>query len=110
METVELGLFAGSKNIVLYFYQKDGGPANLQAMAGWEKRLYTIFEKGTQSSDQSVRAALYAEGQLLVAKYLPVIMIVKPANITVTRNTLGNFIFSLGVIPGYNPVPLYYFK
>ena len=37
-------------------------------------------------------------------------MIVKPANITVVRDTLQNFVYTLGVIPGYNPVPLYYFK
>ncbi len=89
---------------------KDGDPPNFKAMSSWEKRLYDIFEKGTQSSDQATRAALYSEGQVLIAKYLPVIMIAKPANITVVRNTLGNFVFTLGVIPGYNPVPLYYFK
>ncbi len=34
-------------------------------------------------------------------------MIAKPANIAAVSNRVGNFIFNLGVIPGYNPVPLY---
>ncbi len=87
-----------------------GGPANFAAMTSWEKRLYEIFDKGTKSSNQNERLALYREGQVILAQYMPVIMIAKPANITVVRDTLSNFVFSLGVIPGYNPLPLFYFK
>lgn len=100
----------------LYYWHQStrptvaGGPANRDAMTSWEKRLFDIFDQGTKSSNQNQRLALYREGQQLLAKYMPVIMIVKPANITVVRDTLQNFVYTLGVIPGYNPVPLYYFK
>jgi peptide/nickel transport system substrate-binding protein len=100
----------------LYYWHRStqpktpGGPATFAAMSGWEKRLYEIFDRGTKSADQQTRKALYDEGQVLVAKYAPVIMIAKPANITVVRNTLGNFVYTLGVIPGYNPVPFYFFR
>jgi peptide/nickel transport system substrate-binding protein len=100
----------------LYYWHQStlpktpGAPANTAAMTGWEKRLYEIFDLGTKSSNQNQRLALYREGQVLLAKYMPVIMIAKPANITVVRDTLQNFVYTLGVIPGYNPVPLYYFK
>jgi peptide/nickel transport system substrate-binding protein len=100
----------------LYYWKQStqpktpGGDANLAAMTGWEKRLYEIFELGTKSSNQNARLALYREGQVLLAKYMPVIMIAKPANISVVRDTLQNFVYTLGVIPGYNPVPLYYFR
>jgi peptide/nickel transport system substrate-binding protein len=100
----------------LYYWHQStqpktpGGPANTAAMTGWEKRLFEIFDLGTKSSNQNQRLALYREGQQLLAKYMPVIMIAKPANITVVRDTMQNFVYTLGVIPGYNPVPLYYFK
>ncbi len=87
-----------------------GGPANFARMTSWEKRLYEIFDKGTKSSNQNVRLALYQEGQQILAQYMPVIMIAKPANISVVRDTLSNYVYSLGVIPGYNPLPLFYFK
>ncbi len=87
-----------------------GGPANFARMTSWEKRLYEIFDKGTKSSNQNERLALYQEGQQILGQYMPVIMIAKPANITVVRDTLSNFVYSLGVIPGYNPLPFFYFK
>jgi peptide/nickel transport system substrate-binding protein len=79
-------------------------------MTNWEKRLYEIFDKGTKSSNQNERLALYQEGQQILGQYMPVIMIAKPANITVVRDTLSNFVYSLGVIPGYNPLPFFFFK
>jgi peptide/nickel transport system substrate-binding protein len=97
----------------LYYWHQStrpvtpGGPANFVAMTSWERRLYEVFDLGTRSSNQNQRLALYREGQMLLAKYLPVIMIAKPANITIVRDTLQNFVYTLGVIPGYNPVPLY---
>jgi peptide/nickel transport system substrate-binding protein len=90
--------------------KEPGGPAVTAAMTSWEKRLFEIFDKGTKTSNQNERLALYREGQIICAQNLPVIMIAKPANITVVRDTLQNFVYTLGVIPGYNPVPLYYFK
>jgi peptide/nickel transport system substrate-binding protein len=87
-----------------------GGLANFAKMTAWEKRLWDIFDKGTKSSNQNDRLALYKQGQLILAQNMPVIMIAKPANITVVRDTLSNFVYSLGVIPSYNPLPFYYFK
>lgn len=89
---------------------KSGGPANVKAMTSWEKRIFAIFDKATKSADQGIRVALYDEWQVLFAKNLPVIMILKPANIAAIHNRIGNYVYSLGVIPGYNPVPLYFVK
>ena len=86
------------------------GAPNFARMTTWEKRLWEIFDKGTKSANQNERLALYQEGQQILAQYMPVLMIAKPANITVVRDTLSNFVYSLGVIPGYNPVPFFYFK
>lgn len=57
--------------------------------------------------DQAARVALYKEWQRLNAEYAPVIMIAKPTNVAAVWDHVGNFVYSLGVIPGYNPVPLY---
>jgi peptide/nickel transport system substrate-binding protein len=37
-------------------------------------------------------------------------MIAKPMGIGAVANGLENYIYNLGVIPGYNPVPLMYWK
>ena len=87
-----------------------GGKENFKAMTSWEKRVWTIFDKGSQTTDQGIRKALYEEWQVLFAKNLPVIMIAKGANAAVVSNKIGNFVWNLGVIPGYNPVPLIYNK
>ncbi len=87
-----------------------GGAPNFAKMTTWEKRLWEIFDRGTKSANQNERLALYQEGQNILAQYMPVLMIAKPANITVVRDTLSNFVYNLGVIPGYNPVPFFYFK
>ncbi len=87
---------------------EPGEPANFDVMADWELRLYEIFDQGSVLSDQAERVALYQEWQEINAENVPVIMIAKPANVAAARNTVENFIYSLGVIPGYNPVPLYF--
>lgn len=100
----------------LYYWHRatqptePGGPANFDAMAPWEKRIYDIFDQGSVLTDQAKRVALYGEWQDLNAQNDPVIMIAKPSNIAAVYNDIGNFVYSLGVIPGYNPVPLYYLK
>jgi peptide/nickel transport system substrate-binding protein len=100
----------------LYYWHRatqpaeEGGPANQDAMADWEKRIYEIFDQGTVMTDQAERVKLYQEWQELNAKNVPVIMIAKPANVAVVYNKVNNFIYSLGVIPGYNPLPLYFLK
>lgn len=97
----------------LYYWHRStqpvqpGGPANFAAMSDWEKRIYDIFDQGTTLVDQAARVALYKEWQRINAEKVPVIMIAKPANIAAVHTSLGNFVYNLGVIPGYNPVPLY---
>jgi peptide/nickel transport system substrate-binding protein len=39
-----------------------------------------------------------------------VIMIAKPSNVAAVYDHVGNFVYNLGVIPGYNPVPHYFRK
>lgn len=97
----------------LYYWHRalqpeEGGEPNFDAMKEWERRLYDIFDEASRILDQDRRFELYAEHQRINAEYVPVIMIAKPANIAAVSNRVGNFIYNLGVIPGYNPVPLYY--
>jgi peptide/nickel transport system substrate-binding protein len=100
----------------LYYWHRatqpaeEGGAANQDAMADWEKRIYEIFDQGTVMTDQAERVKLYQEWQEINAQNVPVIMIAKPANVAVAYNKVNNFVYSLGVIPGYNPVPLYFLK
>jgi peptide/nickel transport system substrate-binding protein len=97
----------------LYYWHRalqppEGGEPNFDAMKEWERRLYDIFDEASRILDQDRRFELYAEHQRINAEFVPVIMIAKPANIAAVSNRVGNFVYNLGVIPGYNPVPLYY--
>ncbi|HZJ09400.1 MAG TPA: ABC transporter substrate-binding protein [Trueperaceae bacterium] len=97
----------------LYYWHRStqpaepGGQPNFDAMADWEQRVYEIFDQGTTMVDAEARVEGYKEWQRLNAEYAPVIMIAKPSNIAAVYDHVGNFVYSLGVIPGYNPVPLY---
>jgi len=98
----------------LYYWHRstqpagEGQPVNFAAMAPWEQQIYDIFDRGTTEVDPEVRAANYRVWQVLNAVNVPVIMIAKPSNIAAVYDHVGNFVYNLGVIPGYNPVPLYY--
>ncbi len=98
----------------LYYWHRATQPAegetqpNFDAMSDWERRVYDIFDQGSQLTDQGERVALYKEWQRINAEQLPVIMIAKPVSAAAVQNRVQNFVYSLGVIPGYNPVPLYY--
>jgi peptide/nickel transport system substrate-binding protein len=83
---------------------------NFEAMKDWEQRLWEIFDEGARITDQERRQELYAEHQRINAEFVPVIMIAKPANIAAVRDRVQNFVYNLGVIPGYNPVPLYFIE
>lgn len=97
----------------LYYWHRStqpaepGGTPNFDVMADWEQRIFEIFDQGTTMVDQAARAELYKEWQRLNAEYAPVIMVAKPSNIAAVWDRVGNFVYSLGVIPGYNPVPFY---
>ena len=98
----------------LYYWHRStqpaeqGGAPNFDAMADWERRIYDIFDQGSTLADPEARAALYREWQRLNAENVPVIMIAKPGNVAAVYDHVGNFAYSLGVIPGYNPVPFYF--
>lgn len=100
----------------LYYWHRatqpaePGGQPNFDVMADWETRIYEIFEQAAAMTDQDARADLYGEWQRLNAENVPVIMIAKPFNIAAVYNDVQNFVYSLGVIPGYNPVPLYFLQ
>ena len=89
---------------------KDGEPAILSAMAPWEKQIYDIFNAAAVETDKGKRKALYTRWQIISAQNLPVIMIAKPNNVAAVSNKIGNYVYNLGVIPGYNPVPLIFNK
>jgi len=98
----------------LYYWHRATQPAspgeapNFAAMADWELRIWEIFDQGSVEMNAEVRAANYREWQRLNAEFAPVIMIAKPGNVAAVYDTVGNFVYSLGVIPGYNPVPFYF--
>jgi peptide/nickel transport system substrate-binding protein len=100
----------------LYYWHRATQPAepgaqpNFDVMSDWELRIHEIFEQGATMTDQAARAELYGEWQRLNAENVPVIMIAKPFNIAAVRDVVQNFVYSLGVIPGYNPVPLYFIQ
>ena len=100
----------------LYYWHRATQPAdtgeqpNFDEMADWERRVYEIFDQGSTMVDQEARAELYAEWQEINAENLPVIMIAKGANVAAVYDQVQNFVYSLGVIPGYNPVPLYFIE
>ena len=100
----------------LYYWHKslqpaqDGGTPNIAKMYPWEKEIYNIFETAAVSTDKAQRKALYTRWQLIFAQNLPVTPIAKPENIGAISNKYGNYIYNLGVIPGYNPLPLLYQK
>ncbi|BBN96763.1 dipeptide ABC transporter, periplasmic component [Deinococcus grandis] len=89
---------------------RDGDPANTARMAPWEKEIYDIFNKAAVEPNAATRKALYTRWQLIFAQNLPVTPIAKPENIGAVSNKYGNYVYNLGVIPGYNPVPLIYQK
>ena len=90
--------------------QGDSKTVNFKAMAPWEKEINAIFDEASTATEPGKRKALYTRWQLLFAQHAPVIMIAKPDNIGAISNQYGNYIYNLGVIPGYNPVPLLYKK
>ncbi|GGR58258.1 hypothetical protein GCM10008959_20030 [Deinococcus seoulensis] len=89
---------------------RDGDKPNLAKMAAWEKDIYAIFDKAATTTNVGERKALYTRWQLLFAQNLPVTPIAKPENIGAVSNKYGNYVYNLGVIPGYNPVTLIYQK
>jgi peptide/nickel transport system substrate-binding protein len=90
---------------------RPGGEPNFAAMRPWERQIYDIWETaGTTAAQPPQRKALYDRWQVLFAESLPVIMIAKPMAVGAIHNRYGNYIYSLGVIPGFNPVPLIYQK
>jgi peptide/nickel transport system substrate-binding protein len=100
----------------LYYWHRslqpatDGAVPNVAKMFPWEKEIYNIFEAAAVTPQASQRKALYTRWQLLFAYNLPVIPLLKPENIGAISNKYGNYVYNLGVIPGYNPVPLIYQK
>ena len=97
----------------LYYWHRATQPAegetqpNFDVMSDWETRVYEIFDEASQLTDQAQRVELYGEWQRINAENLPVIMIAKGTNAAAVYDRVQNFVYSLGVIPGYNPVPLY---
>ncbi len=89
---------------------KPGGEPNFAAMQPWERQMHEIWETGGTTVSRPQRKALYDRWQVLFAQNLPVIMIAKPTAVGAIQDRYGNYIYSLGVIPGLNPVPLIYQK
>jgi peptide/nickel transport system substrate-binding protein len=85
----------------------DGEP-NFAAMQPWERQTFDIWEAAGTTVSRPQRKALYDQWQSLFTQNLPVIMIAKPTAVGAIYTRYGNYVYSLGVIPGFNPVPLIY--
>ncbi len=70
---------------------KSGDPISTKNMFPYEKRIYQIFDEAERLGDQNRRKALYDEWQVLFAKHMPVILIVKPDVLAVVNNRIGNY-------------------
>jgi peptide/nickel transport system substrate-binding protein len=75
-------------------------------MQPWERQVYDLWETAGTTVSRPQRKALYDRWQVLFAQNLPVVMIAKPTAVGAIWNRYSNYVYSLGVIPGYNPVPL----
>lgn len=100
----------------LYYWHRATLPVegsstpNFDVMEDWELRVYEIFDTGSIETDAEARAEAYREWQRIYATNVPVIFMAKPANVAAVYDHVGNFVYSLGVIPGYNPVPYYFVR
>lgn len=65
-------------------------PRQKHPASKWEARIDKIFNEGVQELDNQKRKILYDEWQEIVAKHLPFIYTVLPANIFAVRNKFGN--------------------
>jgi peptide/nickel transport system substrate-binding protein len=96
----------------LYYWHRatqppvPGGRPRLAAMQPWEREIYDIWDAAGAATARATRKALYDRWQVLFAQNLPVIMIAKPMAVGAISTRYRNYIYSLGVIPGFNPVPL----
>lgn len=90
--------------------KKEGQKPNIANMQPWEKEIYKIFEKASVTTNPAERKKLYIRWQKLFAQHLPVTPLYKPHNLGAISKKYGNYIFTTGVIPGYNPIPLIYKK
>jgi peptide/nickel transport system substrate-binding protein len=98
----------------LYYWHRatqpptPAGEPTFAAMQPWERQTFDIWEAAGTTVSRPQRKALYDQWQSLFAQNLPVIMIAKPTAVGAIYTRYGNYVYSLGVIPGFNPVPLIY--
>ncbi|MCR4403587.1 MAG: ABC transporter substrate-binding protein [Firmicutes bacterium] len=59
-------------------------------MTDWEKRLYTLFDLGSVTTDPAKRKAIYDEVQEIYHDVVPVIFVTKEMNLFAANKTLGN--------------------
>jgi peptide/nickel transport system substrate-binding protein len=96
----------------LYYWHQStqpttpNAPPNSSKMQGWERQMYVVLEKASTETDVGQRRIHYGQWQVLMAKYLPVIMIAQSPSLAAVRGNIGNYIFTSGGLPTYNPLPL----
>jgi len=88
----------------------DGGKEQFANFFPWEKEIWDIWEKAASTTNTTQRKALYDRWQNIFAREAMVIMIAKAYAVGAVSNKYGNYLYTLGVIPGHNPVPIMYQK
>lgn len=91
----------------LYYWHRSTMDKNQKAvignMAGWELRVFELFELGEVEMDPAQRKALYDEWQAIYAEKVPVIFIAKGMALTAVSDKVGNvFTKDNGQIVGTN--------
>lgn len=88
------------------FPTSEGGPPQFKNFFPWEKEIYDLWDKAASTTNFTERKALYDRWQAIFARQAMVIMIAKANSVGAVSTKYGNYIYDLGVIPGYYPVPL----
>jgi peptide/nickel transport system substrate-binding protein len=100
----------------LYYWHQStqptepGGAPQFANFFAYEKEIYDLWEKAATTTNFTQRKALYDRWQAITAREALVIMIAKENAVGAVSAKYGNYIYSLGVIPGFNPVPLMFQK
>ncbi|MGE5549476.1 MAG: ABC transporter substrate-binding protein [Bacteroidota bacterium] len=70
---------------------RDKLAAITKNMTDWEKRLYTLFDMGSITTDPAKRKAIYDEVQEIYYDVVPVLFVCKQMNLWSANNSIGNF-------------------
>jgi peptide/nickel transport system substrate-binding protein len=79
----------------LHMFNKGGEPPIPgREIADWEQRISDLMVQGAQAIDEATRKQIYAQMQITVQEYLPLIHLVTPIALSAVRNRIQGVQFS----------------